>query len=64
MPRIQQAIGRSSPFVRVQSPTIASLRAPTTADDDYPLGVTWMDQSGATNVIYTHMLNIPNSVLV
>ena len=57
MPRIEEAVGRSSPFIKVQPPAILAQRAPTTADTDYPFGQVWLDQDADPSALYTHTGN-------
>ncbi len=55
MPRIEEAIGRSAPFIKVQPPAIIAQRAPVTTDTNYPLGQVWLDQSATPSALYTHI---------
>lgn len=50
-----EAIGRSQPFVKVQSPPNVAQRAPTTTDTNYPKGATWLDESVSPSQFYTHL---------
>tara|TARA_R110002126_G_scaffold51939_1_gene141842 strand:+ start:16446 stop:18986 length:2541 start_codon:yes stop_codon:yes gene_type:complete len=55
MPKQQEAIGRSQPFVKVQSPPIIAQRTPATTDTDYPKGATWIDESVSPSILYVHI---------
>ncbi len=55
MPRIEEAVGRSAPFVKVQPPAIIAQRAPATSDTIYPKGQVWLDESSSPATLYTHI---------
>lgn len=55
MPRIEEAVGRSAPFVKVQPPVIQAQRAPVSTDTDYPLGQGWLDESVSPSILYWHL---------
>ena len=51
----QQALGRSAPYVNVQSPPIIAQRAPATTDVNYPKGASWIDESVSPSIMYFHL---------
>lgn len=55
MVQIKECVGRTQPFVKVQSPPIAAQRAPTTADTAYPKGASWIDESVSPSILYWHI---------
>jgi hypothetical protein len=52
--RLQQAVGRSAPFVDVLPPPFVADRAPTT-DDIIAVGQLWIDDSVSPRAVYTHV---------
>jgi len=50
-----QCVGRSQPFVTVQSPPIIAQRAPASSDIDYAKGQVWLDESASPAALYTHI---------
>lgn len=55
MARIEEAVGRSAPFIKVQPPALIAQRAPATSDTDYPKGQVWLDESASPSALYTHI---------
>jgi len=55
MAKIQQAVGRSAPYVSVLPPPVIAQRAPTTTDTNYAKGQRWLDESPSVPALYDYL---------
>ena len=55
MGRIEEAVGRSAPFVKILPLPIISPRTPNVTDREFPKGQLWLDESVSPTIVWTHV---------